>query len=99
MSRASFILLSYNQQDCVQAAVQAALNQVCKPLDILISDDCSTDQTFSRIEEVVAGYRGPHTVNVQKTERNLGICGHLNRCIQQTSGDPIIGAAGDDVSR
>ncbi|WP_222875938.1 glycosyltransferase [Terrihabitans soli] len=99
MRKASFILLSYNQQDCVQSAVQAVLNQAGDPLEIFISDDCSDDQTFSRIQEAVVGYRGPHLVTVQQTERNLGICAHLNRCIQLSSGDPIIAAAADDISR
>ncbi|MCF1708569.1 glycosyltransferase [Tabrizicola sp. J26] len=95
---ATFVLLAYNQQAFVEGAVRAVLAQVGEPLEILISDDASTDGTFARIEAAVAGYAGPHRVSINRNSANLGICAHINRVMELTSGDPVIIAAADDLS-
>lgn len=96
---ATFVLLAYNQEDYVTEAVHAALAQTGDPLEILISDDASTDETFARIEAAVKGYAGPHRVLVNRNPVNLGVCEHINRAMSLTSGDPVIVAAADDLSR
>ena len=95
---AAFVLLFYNQQDYVTDAVKAALGQIGEPLEILISDDASTYDTFSRIEAAVAGYAGPHRVTIKRNPINLGVCAHINRVMEMTTGDPVIVAAADDLS-
>lgn len=44
--RYSFVVLAYNQQDSIAEAMRAALAQDYPPIEVLISDDCSTDCTF-----------------------------------------------------
>jgi len=95
---ASFIMLSYNQKDCVDIAVHAALNQQCIPLEIIFSDDASTDGTFDIIKNIVSNYTGPHYVKAIQNNHNLGINLHLERLVEIAKSDLIIWAAGDDVS-
>lgn len=94
----TFILLSYNQVDVVQNAVRAALAQETAPLEILISDDASTDGTFDRIQAETSAYSGPHKVRLNRNPVNLGICCHINRAMGLSSGGIVVIAAADDIS-
>src|SRR5688572_20785087 len=94
----TFYVITYNQSRFVREAVESALAQTCSPIEILLSDDCSTDDTFEIIQETVKGYSGPHTIILNRNERNLGLSEHLNRIHELASGALIIAADGDDVS-
>lgn len=94
----TFALFSYNQESYIREAVEGALAQTYEALEIIFSDDCSTDMTFEIIKEAVAAYRGPNRVCVRQNAHNMGIAGHLNEVFSRCSGDLIIVAAGDDVS-
>lgn len=94
----TFALFAYNQERFIREAVEGALAQTYTPLQIILSDDCSTDRTFEIMEEMVEGYSGPHEVLLNKNERNLGIGAHVNKLTKLASGELIIGAAGDDYS-
>ncbi len=94
----SFIVVCFNQQDYIREAVEGALAQTYSPLEIIISDDCSTDRSYEIIEQMVATYRGPHTVRCARTPKNCGIGGSINQAMQMARGEFIVGAAGDDVS-
>jgi hypothetical protein len=94
----TFALFTYNQEEYVADAVQAALGQSHSPLEIIISDDCSSDATYEQIVRTVNGYHGPHVLRLNRNERRLGIGGHVNRMMKMASGQLIVAAAGDDVS-
>ena len=94
----SFVLLSYKQEKYIKEAVEGAFSQTYSPLEIIISDDCSPDRTFEIIEEMAAVYQGPHRIILNRNEKNLGIGAHVQKCFQLSSGEWIVGAAGDDVS-
>ena len=95
---ATMLLLAYNQQAFIGAAVAGALSQTYPALEIVISDDASTDATFAAIEAAVADYRGPHRLIVNRNPVNLGIGAHLNRMVALSHGELLFIAAGDDVS-
>lgn len=94
----TFALVAYNQERYVRAAVQGALAQTYSPMEIILSDDSSSDHTFEIMQEEVSRYRGAHTVRLVRNHINLGLVGHLNVLAEQARGELIIGAAGDDVS-
>ena len=58
----SFILITYNQEDFVRDALDGAFNQTYSPLEIIIADDGSKDNTVKVIEDAIANYKGPHKV-------------------------------------
>lgn len=97
-SLVSFILVAYNQEDFIEEAIISALNQNYEPLEIIISDDASTDQTFEIAKAVVGRYNGPHHVILRCNQKNMGINSHINLVVNQTHGEFIIAAAGDDIS-
>lgn len=94
----SILLIAYNQQASIAEAIAGALAQTYSPLEILISDDASGDDTWARMQAAVAGYRGPHVVRLNRNERNLGIGAHLSRLASLARGELLFVAAGDDVS-
>jgi len=96
--RVSVVLLAYNQAHMVRRAVQSVLAQACEPLEVVLSDDASTDDTYAQLQAEAAAYRGPHQVSVRRNEANVGIGEHYNRLLAATSGELIVTAAGDDVS-
>ena len=53
----TFGLISYKQEKFIEEAIKSALSQDYSPLEIVISDDCSLDNTFSIIEKVVSEYK------------------------------------------
>lgn len=95
---ASVVLMAYNQERFVREAIQSALNQTYTPLEIIISDDASTDSTWEIIQETINSYRGPHKVYPRRNIENLGINGHFNEFMKLVNGEFIVIMAGDDVS-
>ena len=94
----SLLIATYQQEHIVEQAVRAALAQTYSPLEILISDDASTDATFDRITQAVLGYQGPHRVLVRRNLSNAGISAHFSQMAQLAHGELLCVAAGDDLS-
>lgn len=94
----SMVIISYNSERFIREAVRSAFSQTYSPLEIVLSDDCSTDNTFEVIKEEVASYHGPHKVVLNRNNKNLGLAGNLNRAFELSSGQFIVDQAGDDIS-
>lgn len=98
MPLVSFILFTYNQERFVREAILGAFAQTYPHLEIILSDDCSTDQTFNIIREMGESYQGPHRIVINRNERNLGSIEHVNLMLKNATGDFVVMAAGDDIS-
>lgn len=96
--RVSFVLFSFNQEKYIQDAVLGALNQDYPHLEIIISDDSSSDSTFEIAKSVIEQNSTSHNVLLRKNKTNLGIGAHVNELVNVASGDVVIAAAGDDIS-
>lgn len=94
----SFLLVTYHQERFVREALEGAFAQTYRPLEIVVSDDCSRDRTFEIIKEEAANYSGPHKIVLNRNDCNLGIGGNINRAMELARGELIVAAAGDDVS-
>src|SRR5207248_10197804 len=94
----TFAVASFNQKDYIREAIESAFAQSYSPLDIIISDDCSKDETFAIAQSMAAAYKGPHSVRLNRNPSTLGIGAHTNRLMELCRGELIVVAAGDDVS-
>lgn len=94
----TFALFAYNQEQFIEDAVKGAFDQNYAPLEIILSDDCSTDRTFDLMVSLADAYRGPHKIILNRNARNLNIAGHINTINRLARGELVIVAAGDDVS-
>ncbi len=98
-ARITLALLAYNQERFIESAVASALAQECEPIQVLLSDDCSTDGTYDRIRQLADRYHGPHRVVVRRNAENLGIGRHFNALMESAEGRLVVMMAGDDISR
>jgi glycosyltransferase involved in cell wall biosynthesis len=94
----TFAIFAFNQEAFIREAVLGAFSQTYSPLEIIISDDCSSDGTFAIITEMAAAYQGPHKVIARRNPVNLGVGEHVNEMARVASGEILVLAAGDDVS-
>jgi glycosyltransferase involved in cell wall biosynthesis len=94
----TFAVFAYNQEQYIREAIEGAFAQTYEPLEIILSDDCSADRTFEIMQEMAAGYEGPHKVRVRRTRRNGGTFNHILEVVDESDGALLVVGAGDDVS-
>ncbi|MBK9785786.1 MAG: glycosyltransferase family 2 protein [Betaproteobacteria bacterium] len=94
----TFALFAYNQEKYIREAVVGALQQDYSPIEIIISDDCSTDKTFEIIQELSEEYEGCAKIILNRNKKNVGLIGHINKVMDIASGELVIVAAKDDIS-
>lgn len=87
----------YNHERYVKAAIEFALAQSYSPLHILISDDCSQDNSWDIIEKTVTSYDGPHKVTIRCNAKNMGAAEHINLVMGMAKGDLLVGCSADDI--
>lgn len=93
----TFMLGAYNQEEYVAEAVKSALAQDYSPLQVILSDDHSTDHTFEIIKELAGAYRGPHELVLNQNPSNVGLSEHVNRLSRLAKGELIVDGSGDDI--
>ena len=81
------IIASYNYGDYLIEAIESVLSQTLVPDEILITDDCSDDETQIIAESYVNKY--PNLISYNRNETNLGIVENFNKAISLTDADLI----------
>lgn len=97
----SLIIISYNQENYIEEAILSAFNQDYDNYEIIISDDCSTDNTWEIINETIKNKSHTNSVEIilNKNEKNLGIVRNYQKAICLSKGNWIVASAGDDISK
>jgi len=93
-NKVTCIITSYNYGSFLIEAVESVLKQTILPFEILISDDCSTDETQIIAEEYVRKY--PKLIKYNRNETNLGIVKHFNKAIKLTRGEFVFFLGADN---
>ena len=96
---ASLALATFNHERFVRRAVEAALAQDYRPLEIFVSDDASTDRTAEIAAATLRSYRGPHAVRFNRNAANLGVGAHADLLGREAQGEVVVLSAGDDIDR
>lgn len=94
----SICLITYNQEEYIKEALEGIISQTYENLEIIISDDNSSDATFDIIKSFVELHKKSFKFKINRNETNLGIAANVNRAIEMSSGQYIVLAAGDDIS-
>jgi len=94
----TFALFAYNQEKFIIDALQGALAQTYSPLQIIVSDDCSSDRTFDLVKKFLHTYKSSHEIILNRNDTNIGIAQHVRKIASLAKGSIIIFAAGDDIS-
>lgn len=95
----TLVLYAFNEIRFVTEAVQSLLDQDYPSLEIVLSDDGSSDGTFEVMERMAAEYAGPHRIMLNRNQASIGIGSQINAAVAMTRGELIVLANGDDVSR
>lgn len=83
---------TYNRADrFLRPALERALAQTWDDLEIIVSDNCSTDNTA----EIVASYSDPR-VRYVRQESNIGANNNFNFCLEEAKGDYFLLYHDDD---
>ncbi|HEU4743786.1 MAG TPA: glycosyltransferase, partial [Anaerolineales bacterium] len=93
--KVSVLIPSYNQEDVIEQTVMSSLTQDYDDLEVVVSDDASTDGTPQILNELESKYPGRLKVFLHET--NLGVTKNHTRGLLECSGDFIAFQDGDDL--
>jgi teichuronic acid biosynthesis glycosyltransferase TuaG len=80
----SVIIPTYNRADLAEAAVRSALVQSWDPIEIVVVDDASVDDTAARISRLAAD---DHRIRLVRLDRNQGASAARNLGVAQAAHD------------
>ncbi len=95
----SIVLVTYNHEKSVRAALDAITAQSMAPFELVILDDCSTDGTVAIVTDYLSsGYcQSGCGCRVVVNEENLGIPKNMSKASQIAQGNVITIIGGDDL--
>ncbi len=97
----SIIVITYNSSKYVIETLNSIKAQTYKNIELIISDDCSPDNTVQVIKQWLSSTTGngewSHQPKVVTTPKNGGICVNYNNGLKYASGKWIKYIAGDDI--
>lgn len=73
----------YNGEAFVRQAVDSVLRQTFEDWELIVVDDQSTDNSWQILRQ---NYAGHPKIRLVRNEKNLGMRGNFNRCIDEGSG-------------
>ncbi len=91
----SVIIPCYNAEKYVESSIRSIMSQTYRNLEIIITDDCSTDGTFEILQKLV---KEDSRIKLYKNEINLKIVKTLNNMIEVSLGKYIARMDADDIS-
>jgi glycosyltransferase involved in cell wall biosynthesis len=91
----SSILTTFNSENTIKSAVDSILGQRINPSEIIIVDDCSTDNTLEKLQEL---YGHVPNLKILNNPINSGQSYSRNRAAKECSADIIIIFDDDDIS-
>jgi len=92
--KVSVCVPTYNHAHFIRDAIESVLAQTFSDFELVVVDNCSTDNT----REVVAGYAAQDArVRYVRNPENVGPRENLNRCIAEACGDYIKILCADDL--
>ncbi len=89
----SIVVITYNQAEYIDEAVLSCMHQTYPNIEIIVSDDASTDSTATRVEQL--RQRDPR-IRLFVAEKNRGITGNAQHALEQCQGKYVAFLGGDD---
>lgn len=88
----SVIIPTYNRKNTILASVNSVLNQTYKNIELIVVDDCSTDDTIDILEKI-----NDKRLKVIRHPKNKGQNAARNTGIKESSGEYIAHHDSDDI--
>lgn len=93
--KVSVCIPAYNAASYIRQAVESALAQNYSDFEIVVVDNCSTDETASLVERLSRSSGG--RIRYFKNEHNIGLVPNLNKCLAHARGKYIKFLCADDL--
>lgn len=95
----SIAIIAYNQSEKIEDTIQSVINQTYKNIELIVIDDCSTDNTFSVVESLLPKIKDRFVrVKLLRNKKNIGnIPYNINRCLEVIKGEFFKPFGGDDI--
>ena len=93
----TILLLCYNHERFAAEAVHGVLSQTYSPIEVLIFDDCSPDQTAQSIERALAEHSTQHKVQFIRNPVNMNSNVVVRKGLAMAKGEFLFVSHGDDV--
>jgi len=91
----SVCMITYNHENLIKDAIEGILMQKTSfPIELIIGEDCSTDNTRKIVEDYEEKY--PEIIFAQYSEKNLGMINNFLNVLQAARGKYIALCEGDD---
>ena len=87
-------MATYNGMQFIGQSINSLLTQTWRDFELIIADDCSTDDTG----DILAGIRDPR-VRVLRNPVNIGVVRSRNRCFNEARGAYVAMLDHDDLSQ
>ena len=93
MSKVTVLMPTYNVAPYVREAIDSVMQQTYSDFELLVIDDCSTDNTI----EVVRSIDDPR-IRIFQNEKNVGLAENLNRGLSHITTEYVARMDGDDIA-
>lgn len=92
--RFSIVICAYNLEKVIKEAMDSILTQRFKNFELIVVDDCSTDNTYKVLKKYE---KQDPRVKILQTEENSGPAKARNVGVEQAKGEYIVYLDGDDT--
>ena len=95
--KVSIIIPIYNVAPYVEACLQSVFNQTYQNIEVLLVDDCGTDNSMDIVTNLIKGYDGNFEIKILHHPQNKGLSAARNTGIKAASGEYIYFLDSDDT--
>ena len=93
--KVSVMMLTYNHEKYIDEAIRGVvLQKFSQPFELIIGDDCSTDNTLRICRDWQRRY--PHVIKIIEREKNVGVHRNLMETLAACTGEYLAKCEGDD---
>jgi glycosyltransferase involved in cell wall biosynthesis len=85
----------YNCEQYIRAAIESVISDEGLGVEIVVVDNASTDSTVSIVREFMNNAKG--RIRLYVNDRNIGMAGNFNRCLEYAGGTYIKFLMADDI--
>lgn len=93
MPRVTVLMPTYNVAPYVREAIDSVMQQTYTNFELLVIDDCSTDDTVSMVRSI-----NDPRIHIIQNEKNVGLAENLNRGLSHITTEYVARMDGDDIA-
>lgn len=89
----SICIATYNGAKYIREQIDSLMNQTYQNIEVIIQDDCSSDNTVS----ILKTYQEKMNITINRNEENLGYIKNFEKVLQKANGEYIAICDQDDI--